>query len=158
MAVRAGIDPPDSAHVIAAPVWRFSRVVVAAPSYVALRGELEGPDALARHACLVQRGASGAIYRWRLVRGNDDQDVEVSGPLASTTPLVLHEAALDGAGLAFLPVWLVADDLARGRLVDALPGWTSRRITTWAVYRRERRPAPAVRAFVAAITTPDGAR
>lgn len=48
-------------------------------------------------------------------------EVPVDGDLLFTSALTLYEAALMGLGPALLPLWLIADDLATGRLVDLLP-------------------------------------
>jgi DNA-binding transcriptional LysR family regulator len=41
--------------------------------------------------------------------------------LQSGNETLLHYACLDGMGFAFLPKWLVSDDLAAGRLERVLP-------------------------------------
>jgi len=151
LAVRAGVDPPDSASLIATPLWRFHRVPVASPAYLDVRAMPDSVEALATHACLVQLGAQGPIRRWRLLRGDEERAVDVDGPLSSSAPTALREAALSGAGVAFLPTWLVADDLLHGRLREVLPGWRSRAVTAWGVYLRARRSAAALRAFLLAM-------
>jgi DNA-binding transcriptional LysR family regulator len=47
--------------------------------------------------------------------------VIVDGSLALSSPLGLREAARSGLGATLLPDWLVAADVAAGRLVNALP-------------------------------------
>lgn len=49
------------------------------------------------------------------------ETVIVRGWLVVSTALALHRAALDGLGPTLLPDWLVAADLAAGRLVDLFP-------------------------------------
>jgi DNA-binding transcriptional LysR family regulator len=151
VAIRAGVDAPDSTSVVAVALWRFHRTPVASPAYLAARGAPHDVASLAQHACLVQLGAEGPIQRWRLVRGDDEQVVDVRGPLASTAPMALREAALSGVGVAFLPTWLVRDDVAHDRLREVLPGWASKRVTTWGIYRREARVNPAIRVFLRAL-------
>jgi DNA-binding transcriptional LysR family regulator len=109
------------------------------------------PDQLARHACLVQVTPAGAPVRWRLVRAGDERTVDVAGPVRSNAPVALHQLAQAGAGLAYLPDWLVADDLARGALRRVLPGWSGPPLLAWAVSRGELRGAPRLRAFLEAL-------
>ena len=63
----------------------------------------------------------------------------------------MHEAALAGAGLAYLAEWSVIDDVKAGRLARVLGDWTlsSGRL---ALYSPANRHVPAgLRAFVALI-------
>jgi DNA-binding transcriptional LysR family regulator len=146
--VRAGFEPPDSATLVAQPLLTFFRAVVAAPSYLLSRGEPRDATALAQHECVVQLGGAGPLSSWRLVRDGQEQVVQVRGALRLSAPLAIREAALAGVGLAFVPEWLVAADLAEGRLRRILTSYTSSPITAWAVYRGELRRSPRVRAFI----------
>jgi DNA-binding transcriptional LysR family regulator len=47
----------------------------------------------------------------------------VSGPFQANSSLALHRALLQGSGLARLPLFVVGDDLASGRLERVLPEW-----------------------------------
>jgi|HubBroStandDraft_6_1064221.scaffolds.fasta_scaffold3277808_1 DNA-binding transcriptional LysR family regulator len=59
-----------------------------------------------------------------------------------------HAASLEGAGIATLPTFLCSDDLAVGRLVAVLDGWTMAPMRVYAVFPSARQVSPAVRAFV----------
>ena len=65
---------------------------------------------------------------------------------------VLREAALAGIGIALLPSWCVAEDLAAGRLRRVLPHWQVTPTTfdhgIYAVYQRTRQTPPKIRVFV----------
>jgi len=58
------------------------------------------------------------------------------------------------AGLAYVPDWLVADDLRAGRLRRVLPEWSSPPITAWALYRAELKGAPRLRALIDVLAAP----
>lgn len=151
LVVRAGSTVPDSTALIAAHLLSFSRVLVASRAYLASRGVPREPRALARHDCLVQAPASGTLDRWLLLRGTEEQLVEVRGRFSSSAPLVLREVALSGAGVALLPDWLVRDDIRAGRLRRVLPRWQTRELSASAIYRSELRSSSAVRAFIATM-------
>jgi DNA-binding transcriptional LysR family regulator len=74
--------------------------------------------------------------------------VEVDGSIRSSAPLALRDLAIAGAGIAYVPDWLVVDDLAAGRLRRVLPAWASLPITASAVYRAELRGDARVTAFL----------
>jgi DNA-binding transcriptional LysR family regulator len=154
VALRTGPAPPDSTAFVAHPLGSMDRVVVAAPRWLRKHGVPRTPEALAACECLVQVSPAGAIVRWALRRRDEERRVEVRGRLRTNAPSALRTLALDGAGVAYLPEWLVADDLAAKRLRRVLPAWRSPPITAWAVYRTELRGAPRVRAFLDVMATP----
>jgi DNA-binding transcriptional LysR family regulator len=156
VAVRAG-SRPDSTAFVAHPLFAMPRVLVASPRWLRAHGAPREPSQLVRHPCLVQITPAGVQIRWQLRRDRgrdepaDEQTVDVRGPVRSNTPSALRQLALDGAGIAFLPDWLVADDLARGRLRRVLPDWSSAPIMSWAIHRAEQRGVPRIRAFIEAL-------
>jgi LysR family transcriptional regulator, transcriptional activator for dmlA len=106
---------------------RNRRVVVAAPAYLARHGTPQAPADLARHDCLVVRENDESAALWRLSplgrRAGAPVAVRVSGPLASNHGEVVRDWALAGHGLMLRSLWDVAEPLARGELVQVLPGW-----------------------------------
>jgi len=151
VAIRAGSPPPDSTAFVAQPIFAMRRVVVAAPRWLRKHGTPREPDQLARHPCLVQVTPAGMTVRWQLCRDRDDLTIDVRGQVRSNAPVALRALAIDGAGLAYLPDWVVADDVASGRLRRVLPAWTSPSLMAWAVYRTGLRGAPRLRAFLEAL-------
>jgi len=158
VAVRVGPPPPDSTAFIAHPLATMGRVLVASPRYLRKRGTPRTVKDLARKDCLLQVTPAGTVVRWRFrPAGADpaeprDETVDVHGRLRANAPLALRDLARDGAGIAYLPDWLVEEDIARGTLRRVLPDWESPPITSWAVHRAELRGTPRVTAFVRAIT------
>jgi DNA-binding transcriptional LysR family regulator len=66
----------------------------------------------------------------------------------------LRDLAIEGHGIAFLPDWLVADDLEAGRLRRVLPEWHSAPLTAWAIHRAELRGSANVRALLEVLPAP----
>lgn len=62
--------------------------------------------------------------------------------------LALRAAALAGVGIVQLPSMLVREQLARGELVQVIPGWAPRREIVHAVFASRRGLLPAVRALL----------
>jgi len=159
VAVRAGAPPPDSTAFVAHPLFAMHRILVAAPRLLRAHGVARDPSHLVRYPCLVQVTPAGTVVRW-LLRPTDrgtnddsiDETVDVHGPVRSNAPIALRDLAVDGAGIGYLPDWLVANDLACGRLRRVLPSWASPAIMAWAFHRAELRGAPRVRAFIEALS------
>jgi DNA-binding transcriptional LysR family regulator len=68
--------------------------------------------------------ASGRIYHWEFARHGERLAIDVPGPLILDDSGLMLEAALAGAGLAYLPEPAVKEHLAAGRLVSVLDEWT----------------------------------
>jgi DNA-binding transcriptional LysR family regulator len=85
-----------------------------------------------------RRAAEPAIWTFR--KGRVEQSVSVSGSLQSNSGEVLRGAAVAGLGLVLLPDWMVAGDLAGGRLRSCLDGYEAfpplYRAPIYAVHRR----------------------
>jgi DNA-binding transcriptional LysR family regulator len=60
----------------------------------------------------------------------------------------LKFAALQGAGMCFLPDYMCRRELEQGRLVHVMSGWAPPRGIFHAVYPSRRGMAPAVRRFL----------
>ena len=63
------------------------------------------------------------------------------------TTLSFH-AVHAGLGIAYLPDWLVADDLAARRLTRLLPDYEVPAVTLFAVYTSRRYMLPKLRSFI----------
>jgi DNA-binding transcriptional LysR family regulator len=155
VAIRAGSPPPDSTAFVARPLMRMRRVLVASPGWLRKSGTPREPRQLSRSTCLVQITPAGTMVQWTLGRNDQLETVEVQGSLRSSAPTALRDLAVDGAGIAYLPDFLVADDLRQGRLRRLLPDWSSPPIAAWAIHRAELRGAPRLRAFLDGISVPN---
>jgi DNA-binding transcriptional LysR family regulator len=60
----------------------------------------------------------------------------------------LRQAALDGHGVAQLPLLVGGHDIAAGALVDVLPGWAPRSGVIQAIFPSRRGLLPSVRKLV----------
>lgn len=142
--VRAGIDVGvrlgklDDSSLIARNLASYRRVICASPAYLAARGTPRKATDLARHACVRRLGHD----QWLV----GDTSVRVAGAYRADTAELVRHAGLAGMGLVLLPSFIVADDLAAGRLVEVLPSATLFHIC--AVYPNQRYLAPSVRAFI----------
>lgn len=156
IAIRAGALPPDSTSVIAHPLFSMERILVAAPRWLRKNGTPRNVDDLGRHDCLLQVTPAGHAIRWVLRRGAEETTAAVEGPLRTNAPLSLRDLAIEGLGVAYLPDWLVADEIAAGRLRRVLPQWASRPLCAWAIHRAELRGTPRLRAVLDALPSGPG--
>jgi DNA-binding transcriptional LysR family regulator len=154
VALRAGAPPPDSTAYVAHPLLSMRRILVASPAWLKRNGVPRAVEDLLRTDCLVQVTPQGNTIRWLLrshKRPADQHTLEPRGLLRSNAPLALRDLAQAGAGIAYIPDWLVRDELEQGTLKQVLPDWTSPPITAWAVHRAELRGTANVRALLAVL-------
>ncbi|HYD99186.1 MAG TPA: LysR family transcriptional regulator [Alphaproteobacteria bacterium] len=123
------------------------RVAVASAAYLARHGRPEHPTDLARHACLIYTNASTAD-QWQFQIDGTMTSVRVGGRLRSNNGDLLRDAAVAGGGVAIMPSFIVAEELAAGKLELVLPGFSSGEIGIYAVYPHNRHLSAKVRGFV----------
>jgi DNA-binding transcriptional LysR family regulator len=116
-AVRLG-EVSDS-RVVCKRLATTRRDCVAAPDLVPL--PLDQPAMIAGLPVLMY--GVGLIQTWYFERAGQQASVRLAGGAAMTSHLAVRDAALGGAGVALLPLYLVEQDLAAGRLVRVLDGW-----------------------------------
>jgi DNA-binding transcriptional LysR family regulator len=105
------------------------------------------PADLDGHNCLrytYRRGPEA----WELERDGERHVVRLRGNLAANNGDALRAAAIGGLGIVVLPDFIVADDLASGRLVHLLADWRTPEFPIQAVWPPQRHPSPKLRAFV----------
>ena len=150
------LGEPGDSSLVARRLSTSRRVLVASPGYLATRGTPRHPDELTGHSCLHGLGDEGG--RWHLVGAAGEREVRVRGPLRASSDLALREAVLGGLGLARLPSFLVAGDLAEGRLKCLFAAWTPKPEAIHACYPHRRHLPAKVRAaldFFASVYGPE---
>lgn len=144
LALRVTAEP--SPTLIARPIAQVPFVPVASPEYLAGVVPPAQASDLARLALLWYSPMSQPAR----MQGPAGPEPFVPGPsiLRSNSDTLLHQAALQGMGFAFLPLWLVAEDLAAGRLAQVLPQYPPQTLPLYAVYASRRHLAAKLRSFV----------
>lgn len=141
--------PQNMIAVACGAQQRFA--VVGSPGYFQKRPSPLSPDDLVEHSCIRSRLPSGAIFRWQFEKRGHEMAVDVSGSLTLDNHHLMIEAALEGAGLAWVSEWAVAPDIAQGRLIRVLADWTPP-YPGLALYYPGHRHVPAgLRAFIAVV-------
>jgi DNA-binding transcriptional LysR family regulator len=146
VAIRLGDLPDSTMH--AKHVGREALVVVAAPEYVARRGvPAHVSDLLSHDGVVLLR--SGTPARWAFRTGKKDPVfVTLQGPVRLDSIIATHMAARAGLGIAVVPRYLAAKDLANGALVSLLDGSEPIGLKVYAVFPTGRRVTGRVQAFV----------
>jgi LysR family transcriptional activator of dmlA len=143
--IRVGeIDAPD---LIARKIASNSRVLCAAPRYLAQFGEPTTLSELASHRCLPVRERDQAFGRWKLSGPDGTQVVRVAGPMSSNNGEVVHAWAIDGHGIILRSMWDVKPSLESGQLVRVLVDY-AQPADVWALYQNGLSASAKMRVFV----------
>jgi DNA-binding transcriptional LysR family regulator len=150
----AGIRPRDMVpgDMIAVPFGAdLHFAVVGSPDYFKKNQRPRTPGDLTRHRCIRARLPSGGIYRWEFVQRSEALNIDVPGVLTVDEPSLLREAALAGAGLAYMREAWIAEDVAAGRLVSVLNKWLPSEPGLCLYYPGRRNVPAGLRAFVSVL-------
>jgi DNA-binding transcriptional LysR family regulator len=98
--------------------------IVGAPSYLSKYPAPKMPANLGEHHCINTRFSTrGGVYAWELKKAKRNVQVRVNGPWTFNSTYLVLEAALSGAGLAYVPEQLALPHFASGRLQPVLQDW-----------------------------------
>jgi DNA-binding transcriptional LysR family regulator len=145
LAIRAGtLDEPD---LVRRRIGDAATAVIAAPGYLRARGAPDHPAELASHDCLILTSGPAAA-RWTFDERGAPIEVNVRGRIGSLSWAFLRGAAVAGLGIARLPTFYVADDLAAGRLVPLVTAFTGASSSLFVVYPAAPQLPARTRAFI----------
>jgi DNA-binding transcriptional LysR family regulator len=91
------------------------------------------------------------MYRWEFARRSETLSIDIPGVLTLDEPTLMREAALGGAGLAYLRKVWIAQDIAAGRLVSVLNAWMPSEPGLCLYYPGRRNLPACLRAFTQVI-------
>jgi DNA-binding transcriptional LysR family regulator len=126
----------------------FRFVLCAAPGYLAHAGVPRGPDDLEKHACVRYRfPTTGKLQPWRLAN-DGGEPAHLRTALTCNNMEALCGAVVAGAGIGYMPDFLVRDALAAGTLTTLLDAHLTASGQFTIVWPSSQLPSPKVRAFV----------
>jgi DNA-binding transcriptional LysR family regulator len=145
VAVRIG-ELPDSS-LSARRLGQVRRVLVASPTYLARRGQIEHPDALAGHTIVSATGMDATV-EWRFQHDGEQIVRRIHPTMRTTTNESAITAAENGLGITRLLSYQVAPALAAGRLQLVLPGWEPAPLPVHVLHQQGLRVSQKVRALI----------
>ncbi len=121
LGVRVGRMPDSSLTSRKLGGWRH--ILVSSPEWVAAHPEVRSPMDLPGH-WLLWSADGGRAQQWTFQRDRDRPEVRMHGSgLVFDASQLLIESARAGLGVAAMPPFSVARELADGSLVRVLPDW-----------------------------------
>lgn len=126
--------------------------IVGSPDYFRMHAVPNSPAQLIDHRAINLRlPTSRTLNAWRLMRGGRETRVRVDGPLILNAIDLILDAALDGHGLAYLPLDQVQPHLDKSRLVRVLGKFTPDLPGYHLYYPNRRHASSAFNLFVESV-------
>jgi DNA-binding transcriptional LysR family regulator len=98
--------------------------VVGAPAYLASRSPPATPQDLPQHRCVNLRlPTHGGLYAWEFEQDGQEINVRVEGQTVFNNTFLMLQAALDGLGLAYVPLDIAQPHINAGLLTPVLEDW-----------------------------------
>lgn len=141
-AIRLGELEPST--LIARRFAQADNILAAAPAFAR---NVKRLDDLRRTRTISYLSAGGAAA-WRLRGPDGETAIPLKPQLQLGGMLAVKAACVAGAGVAMLPTFLIAEELADKRLVRVLPGYAGPAPALSMVYPSNRHLSPRIRAFV----------
>jgi DNA-binding transcriptional LysR family regulator len=140
----------DMIAVRIGPDWRFA--VVGSPGYFERRPPPQVPQDLTSHAAVnIRLTTAGSLYAWEFEKDGRKLNVRVDGQLAFNSIMPVLQGAVDGIGLANVPLDLAKPYLTDGRLIEVLADWCPYFEGYHLFYPNRRQASPAFAALVEAL-------
>jgi DNA-binding transcriptional LysR family regulator len=120
LAIRVLSEPPP--NMVARELSQMRHIACASAAYAA---QHPMPQTLAElpQVPVITSTVVGRSLRVSAYRGEERQEIALSPTLASENFQFLHETILAGLGVGLVPDYVVAQDVAAGRVVTALNDW-----------------------------------
>lgn len=148
-AIQVGVV--DNPSVVAIKLFDVPRIVVASPQLVSEKSSSLTVDDLHDFPWLAFR----TFYREEVVLTRQSDGAEHAFPIKprmSTDSLyALRTAVASGLGVGIISGWLVADDIAQGRLLHLVPDWRAPPLPVYLVYPHARYYPARLRLFLDTI-------
>lgn len=149
--VRSG-DRVDK-DMIAVRIAEDLRMAVAvSPEYLRGQSLPQTPHELTSHRCINLRLPTyGGLYAWEFEKAGQVVNVRVSGQVTLNNTFLMLQAALDGQGLAYVPLDLVQPHIDQGRLIPVLEDWWPIFPGYHLYYANRRQISPALALVIEAL-------
>lgn len=120
---------------------------VAAPDYLRANGTPSTPQDLMQHECIRDANLrSGAAWPYHIA--SQEERIAVKGSFVVDSAKAVRDLVLAGEGIGLCPDYVVAADVAAGRLTRTLKTFASTSLDIHAVFLSARHMPAKVRAFV----------
>jgi DNA-binding transcriptional LysR family regulator len=144
-----GMSVSAAGDVIQRCILRTRYVFCAAPAYLETEGPIERPADLRQHRFITHSMRQPND----VLEFQGGQELSLKPFLRVNDTETMRTLALEGLGVIKVHEYVVSQDLADGRLVECLEGYTKEELPIWLAYRQQRHVPPKLRSFIDFILT-----
>lgn len=137
----------DSSHLVARLLVVQQRVICASPGYLRERGTPKTLADVSGHRCVVGT-PNGPPLVWFVREGHAETKFTPPATHQLSDGEAMVDAAVAGLGLVQLPLSLVREQLATGRLQEVLSDWAGKGVEVHAVWPHRGQLSPRLRYVV----------
>lgn len=137
----------DDSSLFARHLHDMRLMLVASPAYLAEHGVPSQPADLADHRSIYYTNLRGT-GTWPFRRGNEVVHQKIVPVFQTNNGELVRAAALDGKGIAMMPMFMIEDELRDGRLVPVLTDFFLPEVPVNLIYPTRRHMTAALRAFM----------
>jgi LysR family transcriptional regulator for bpeEF and oprC len=125
-------------------VGQSERICVASAIYLEQRGVPSQPGDLTAHDCIVYTLLAAGNGSWPF----KDGDLKVSGRIRLNSLDGIRRAVRNNLGIAYLPTWMVTEELQSGEFIALLTGHAMPAVPVNVLYSAERRLPQRASVFI----------
>ena len=125
--------------------------VVGAPAYFESHPKPASPRDVLSHQCIRFRHRGESVYKWELDKGDESLTISVHGSLLLDDVDLVIQAALEGAGLAWVTEDRIAEHLESGALIRVLEDWCPAFPGFFLYYPTRKQQPAALRALITTL-------
>lgn len=138
---------PQKTSLHALSIGTVRWILCASPSYLKKAGAPRQVSDLSGHSCLVTTKPFGD-GTWKLKGPKGVEKLRVRGVVSPNSAIAMRYMALDGAGIALLPTFCIAEDVRKKTLLPVLTQYGGVEQPIYACYADPRRQPLSIRLFV----------
>lgn len=130
--------------------WKFC----ASPKYLISHSEITHPKDIQNHQCLTYRHRHTEQYILKLQSINGEEfNAHINSRIVCNSSEVLIKCAIDDFGLAYLPEYLISEQLKTNKLVTILDSWFLEKEIAYAIYKPNLFLLPKVKMLLKNLKT-----
>jgi LysR family transcriptional regulator for bpeEF and oprC len=141
------IGPLEDSSLNCRKIGSFSYGLFASPQFIKSHTAIKKVSGLETLPKLAFSRA-GQRHEWKLVNGEKFEKLSVEPKLVSNNYWVIEKAAISGAGITFMPKFLVQESVKAGLLKPVLQDWHSIEIPVHLVFPNQRFISTKLRTFI----------
>ena len=147
--IRALLEPPKDARLIARRLGSTRVMFAAAPAYLKEHGTPQTPQDLVKHRCIgFIDPLSNRMWEWFFEKNGKRFTIELQHALALSQGELRADAAVRGLGIINDLYCNISRPLREGKLVSILERWSYRGSIMHILYQRKQPASAKVKAFV----------